>query len=67
MLAMLKESNVTCDIQLLKGGIYWSVQRDNEDAEANSVHLLSATTDLSESVLRLHPKQNSVSGMGNKR
>jgi len=67
MLAMLKESNITCDIQLLKGGIYWSVQQDNEDAEGNSVDLLSAMTDLSESVLRLHPKSKFSSWYGEKK
>jgi hypothetical protein len=56
MLAKLQESSITCDIQLLKGGVYWSVQHDNEDAEGNSVDLLSAMTDLSESVLRIYPE-----------
>jgi hypothetical protein len=56
VLLMLHESNITCDIQLLKRGVYWSVQHENEDAEGNSGDLLSAMTDLSESVLRLYPE-----------
>ncbi|HYI77347.1 MAG TPA: hypothetical protein VEW65_06970 [Chryseolinea sp.] len=56
VLFMLHESNITCDIQLLKRGVYWSVQHESEDAEGNSGDLLSAMTDLSESVLRLYPE-----------
>jgi hypothetical protein len=67
MLAMLNESNITCDIQLLKGNIYWSVQHVNEDASGNSVDLLSAMTDLSESVLRLHPESKFSGWYGEKK
>lgn len=67
MLAMLKESDITCDVQLLKGGIYWSVEHYYEDAQGNSGDLLSAMTDLSESVLKLHPKSKFRSSYGKKR
>jgi len=55
VLAMLQESNLACEIQLLKRGVYWSVQHDHEDADGNSGDLLTAITDLSESALRLYP------------
>ena len=67
MLAMLKESNITCEIQLLKGGIYWSVRHDKEDAEGNSLDLLSAMTDLCESVLRLYPESKFTDWYGEKK
>ena len=67
VLTKLHESNITCDIQLLKGGVYWSVQHDNEEAEGNSADLLSAMTDISESVLRLYPETKFSEWYGEKK